>query len=79
MLFSIEHRHKTTPLPDLATTNALYYQGFLFKKAMLAQLGFDAHFNSAYYADAFSLQPDYFIYRNKKKTGGYPVINFFLI
>lgn len=68
---------KRLPLPDLATTNALYYQGFLFKKAMLAQLGFDAHFNSAYYADAFMPATGLFYLQEQKKTGGYPVINFF--
>ncbi|MBK9542267.1 MAG: putative porin [Bacteroidetes bacterium] len=65
------------PLPDLASTNALYYQGFLFKKAMLAQLGFDMHYNSSYYADAFMPATGSFYLQKIKKTGGYPVINFF--
>lgn len=65
------------PLPQVVSTNALYYEGLLFKKAMLAQTGFDMHYNSAYTSNAFMPATGTFYLQDRIKTGGYPVINFF--
>ena len=44
---------------------------------MLIQTGFDFHFNSFYYADAFMPATGMFYWQNETKTGGFGLVDFF--
>ena len=65
-------------LPSFIFTHSLFYESFFYKNALLLQSGFDLHFNSFYYADAFMQATGMFYWQNEKKTGGFPLIDFFI-
>jgi hypothetical protein len=58
--------------------NARWYaEGYLFKKALYMQLGFDAHYKSDYYADAYMPAIAQFYLQDNFLVRGYPVIDVF--
>jgi hypothetical protein len=58
-------------LPEIMLNSSLYYQMSLFKNALLAQVGLDASYNSAYYADAYMPALHSFYLQKEKKIGDY--------
>ncbi len=65
-------------LPSFISTQSLYYESFLYKNALLLQAGFDFHFNSSYYADAFMPATGLFYWQKENKTGGFSLVDFFI-
>ncbi len=65
-------------LPAYCGSHALYLENDFFKKAMRAQVGFNLHYNSGYYANAFMPATALFYNQNERKTGDYPMIDFFI-
>lgn len=65
-------------LPQLISTQSLFYESFLFKSALLLRVGFDFHYHSSYYADAFMPATGLFYLQNEKKTGGFGLTDFFI-
>lgn len=64
-------------LPLFITSQSLFYEKKLFKNALLAQLGFDARYNTSYYADRYIPALRQFFVQYSEKTEVYPVIDFF--
>ena len=65
-------------LPSFISVQSLFYESFFYNKALLLQTGFDFHFHSFYYADAFMPATGLFYWQAEKKTGGYPLVDFFI-
>ena len=65
-------------VPQWILQHALYYENDLFKKALRLQVGFQAFYNTAYYANAYMPATGQFYLQNKNTYGNYPVIDFFL-
>ncbi len=65
------------PLATYTGAHAFYFEKFYFKNALLAQVGLNLHFNSAYFADAFMPASSFFYRQEEKKTGGYALMDLF--
>ena len=65
-------------LPELMSNHAFYINGILFKKALLAQLGFEVTFFSSYYPLAWMPDTKEFYLQNNYKSANYPYVDFFL-
>ena len=64
-------------VPELTIYQSVSISNWLFKKALFVKLGFDAYYNTAYYADAYSPALASFYIQNQKKIGHYPYLDFF--
>ena len=65
-------------LPNYFTSSSVFLKGFLFKKAMDAELGFNILYASKYYGLAYQPALGAFYYQNKRQVGNYPAIDFFV-
>ena len=57
--------------PNWFVNYQIFYEGFLFKKALYAQLGFDIHYNTAFYADDFMPVTQQFYLQRFQSIGNY--------
>jgi hypothetical protein len=64
-------------LPDIYTKNSLYAEGRIFKKAMLARLGFDFRYNTDWFAPAYMPLLGQFYVQETGKVKAYPNIDAF--
>ena len=70
--------HRTAlSLPRFMNLHSFYYESRLFKKVLLAQLGFDLRFFGSWYADAYMPATRQFYRQTEAKIGGYPVFDLF--
>lgn len=65
-------------LPIFYSYQQLYYQNLLFKKALLAQFGFDARYKTDYFANSYMPASGQFHLQNKLEMTYYPVVDFFI-
>lgn len=65
-------------LPALSTWNSLYFQGYMFKKAMYAQIGVDFFYYSQVTANTFDPETKQFYIQNKVDIGNYPWFDVFI-
>ena len=65
-------------VPEIISKHSFYFEDYLFKKALFAQIGTDIFFNSAYYADAYMPATGQFFLQNEKKIGNYPYVDVFV-
>lgn len=65
-------------LPEFGAVLRYYFQQVLFKKALNLQFGFDAFYNTAFYAQAYNPATRGFYLQDQKQIGNYPLINVFL-
>ena len=65
-------------LPDLYTKNSFYVEGKIFKKAMLAQIGFDLRYASAWFAPAYMPLTGQFYVQETGKVAAHPSFDAFL-
>lgn len=65
-------------LPQLYTTNQLYYEGKLFKKALWLQVGFQARYISAFKANAYMPATNQFYLQNQREYGNYVFADLFI-
>jgi hypothetical protein len=72
-------------MPTWLVNSKLYYQGFLFKKALYGQIGIETYLIDDYYADAYMPVTQQFYLQNKFKVPNYnlsekpyPVVDLFL-
>jgi hypothetical protein len=68
----------TLPLPRLYSTHSLYFEGFLFKQAMLARIGFDARITDDFQPYAFVPQTGQFRLSTGFQTGWQPMVDAFV-
>ena len=78
MYFQNGSKDNVVYVPAYCGSHALYLENDFFKKAMRAQIGFQLHYNSGYYADSFMPATSLFYTQNNRKTGDYPMIDFFI-
>ncbi len=65
-------------LPSFTSYHALYFEGWIFKKALFLQMGVDVFFNTTYYADEYMPSSGLFYLQANKAIGDYPYLNFFI-
>lgn len=65
-------------LPDVYSKNSLYIEGKIFKKAMLARLGFDARYATAWFAPAYMPLTGQFYVQETDKVKSYPAVDVFM-
>lgn len=65
-------------LPALSVYSHNYYQNYLFKKALLLQLGIDVFYNTKFYSDNYMPSIMQFYNQREHKTGNYPKVDVFL-
>ncbi len=63
--------------PRLMTKNSLFFEGRIFKKVMLARIGFDFRLNTSYYADGYQPVIGQFHLQDKELLGWYPALDLF--
>jgi hypothetical protein len=65
-------------VPQLTTRNTLYFTDYVFKKAMLLQIGVTANYFTKYYANDYNPLLGEFYVQNETKIGGFPLLDFFV-
>ncbi|MGV3641875.1 MAG: putative porin [Adhaeribacter sp.] len=65
-------------LPEWMVNSTVYYEGFLFKKALFGQIGFEAFMMDDFQADAYNPVLQQFYQQNKFTVSSYPVVDFFI-
>lgn len=77
-VYQLSSNEDVVPLPTLALFNSTYYQNTLFN-VLHFQLGFDVHYNTAYYAPNYIMTTGQFHVQgeNKQKIGNYPFVDVF--
>jgi hypothetical protein len=65
-------------IPEFILQHSLYYENYLFKRAMRLQVGISLFYFSAYYANAYMPATAQFYLQNDKKYGNYPFLDFFI-
>ncbi len=68
---------KYIPVPLLSLYNSTYYQNTLFK-VLHFQIGFDARYNTEYYAPMYMPATGQFVNQMNEKVGNYPFIDAFV-
>ena len=64
-------------IPALVTESRLYYEAYIFRKAMFSQTGLELYAQSAYRAFGYSPSTQQFYQQNAFKIGAYPIVNAF--
>ncbi len=65
-------------LPEFVLKNSLYYENYLFKKALLMQIGIDCFYNSEFYSNRYMPATSQFYLQDNKKYGNYLLLDFFI-
>jgi len=65
-------------LPQIYSTHSLFLEGRIFKKVMLARMGFDARLTSSYTPDTYQPLTGQFHLQNKQVLPFTPLLDFFM-
>ena len=65
-------------IPQLVSNNSLYFQGFMFKKAMYAQIGVGFFYYSDIKANTYDPETKQWYIQNNVSIGNYPLFNAFI-
>jgi len=65
-------------VPKWVTRNTLYYQEYLFKRALFLQTGFTFQAFSSYYANEYNPLIGEFYAQDTVKIGNFPLVDFFI-
>jgi hypothetical protein len=65
------------PLPEIASHHSLYYESWLFKKKLFAQVGIDVHYTTEYFAPSYNPAVNIFHLQHERKTNGYVLADLF--
>lgn len=65
-------------VPQLVLEHFLYYEKDVFKRAMRLQVGASVYYFTSYYGNGYMPASGQFYVQNKRKTGGYPFLDFFI-
>jgi hypothetical protein len=77
VVFQYTSDEKYIPTPSLSLYNSTYYQNTLFQ-VLHFQIGFDARYNTAYYAPMYMPATGQFVNQTNEKVGNYPFIDAFV-
>jgi len=78
IVFQQTSNSQVLPLPQFVGVHSVYYQGNLFKKVLVCQIGFDVNYFTEYYAPAYIPAICQFALQTERKTGNYPYVNVFV-
>lgn len=76
--FIYQKASKTYNVPEFSLNGQVYFESFLFKKNMFAQIGFDYSWYSSFYADFYVPYLKQFVWQNQTQTGNYPYFGAFV-
>lgn len=65
-------------LPEFVTRNSIYYQDYLFQRALYLQTGFNFNYFASYNMNAYDPVLAEFYVQNQESLGNYPVLDFFV-
>ncbi len=65
-------------VPDFAVRSRIFYEGFIFKKALFGQVGIETNYKSGYHGDAYSPALQQFYLQDQFTVEDYPVIDVFI-
>lgn len=65
-------------IPEVISRHTIYFEDVFFKNKLPLQVGFDVHFTTSYFSNAYSPAASVFYLQNDTKTGGYALIDFFV-
>ncbi|HEX8330051.1 MAG TPA: putative porin [Hymenobacter sp.] len=66
-------------IPSLVTNSRVYYESYIFKKALFSQVGAEVYFQSRYKAFDYSPSTQQFYQQNHFTIRSYPVANVFFV
>nr|WP_262921668.1 putative porin [Pontibacter ruber] len=69
---------ETIRIPEWLVDSKLYFQGFIFKKALLGQIGAEMYLPTGYKADAYMPVTQQFYLQNGFQVKTYPVVDVFI-
>lgn len=75
---NVQQSDNVLNVPAFVTRNTLYYTDKLFKKALQIQTGFTFQYFTKYYANGYNPLIGEFYVQERKKIGGFPMVDFFL-
>lgn len=76
--YQASSKQSITSLPNHIINSALYYQGNLFKNNLQLQVGFNVEYYNLYYAMAYMPATNSYYLQDKRMTGNYPFVDFFI-
>lgn len=65
-------------VPDFMVNSKIYYQGFIFKRALFGQIGLEGTFRTDYLADVYSPNLQQFYLQDQFRVENYPVVDAFV-
>jgi hypothetical protein len=65
-------------IPEFNTHHTLFYEDRFFKGKLASQIGFDVHYSSEYFSNAYTPSTSVFYQQNENETNGYALIDFFI-
>jgi len=69
---------KEIRMPAWMVNSKIYYEGFLFKKALFGQAGIETYINDNYYADTYNPALQQFVLQDDFEVKKYPVVDVFI-
>jgi hypothetical protein len=69
---------KLLPLPNLVLRTSIYYRNYVFKKALLLDIGLDVFYNTAFKAPNYMPATGQFYIQQTTSVGNYPYIDLFI-
>jgi hypothetical protein len=75
---NVDQSNPIVNVPQLTTRNTLYFTDYVFKKAMLLQMGVTANYFTKYYANDYNPLLGEFYVQNETKIGAFPLLDFFV-
>jgi hypothetical protein len=66
-------------IPSLVTFSRVYYQSYIFRKALFSQVGFEAYYQSKYQAFDYSPSTQQFYQQDHFTIRNYPVVDVFFV
>jgi hypothetical protein len=69
---------KVVPVPLFSAYLSYYFEFNVVKDVLRAQVGFDARYNTPYYAFGYSPATATFYNQREKQVGGYPLVDFYI-
>jgi hypothetical protein len=74
----VDQGDRVLNVPEFVTRNTLYYSDHFFKKALFLQTGVTFQYFTEYYANSYNPLMGEFYSQDRKKIGGYPLLDFFV-
>jgi len=65
-------------IPEFISHHSLFYEDRFFKNKLATQIGFDFHYTSEYFSNAYSPAASVFYSQQSVKTNGYLLVDFFV-